>query len=101
LMLERGRFSSFADPGAVITIPGDINNRGQIVGSTSTDGVTGLGFLLAKGVKGPVTPISFPDAPTTFPFGLNDRGQITGTYNNPNAAPSPPPATAPPMALMG
>jgi hypothetical protein len=32
---------------------------------------------------------------------VNDRGQITGAYNNPNAAPSPPPATAPPMARMG
>jgi hypothetical protein len=34
-------------------------------------------------------------------LGLNDRGQITGAYNNPNAAPSPPPATAPPMGRMG
>ena len=48
----------------------------------------------------PFTPINVPGAPSTFAFGLNDRGQITGTYNNPNAAPSPQPATTPAMGRM-
>jgi hypothetical protein len=58
------------------------------------------GFLLARGVNGPFTPISVPGAPTTVASGLNDRGQITGAYNNPNAAPSPQPATTPSMGRM-
>ena len=83
-------------PGAVLTLPFDINNRGQIVGATASDLATetARGFLLAKGARGPFTPISVPGAPSTVALGLNDRGQITGAYNNPNAAPGPPPATA-------
>jgi hypothetical protein len=99
---DRGRYSTFAAPGAQLTVPGDINNRGQIVGFTASDLATetARGFLLAKGAKGPFTPVSVPGAPSTVAFGLNDRGQITGAYNNPNPAPSPPPATAPPMGRM-
>ena len=102
-VLERGRYTTFAPPGAVLTLPFDINNRGQIVGFTASDLATetARGFLLAKGARGPFTPISFPGAPSTVALGLNDRGQITGAYNNPNAATSPPTATAPPMAWMG
>jgi hypothetical protein len=37
-----------------------------------------------------------PRAPSTLAFGLNDRGQIVGTYNNPDAAPGPQPATTQP-----
>ena len=101
-VLERGRFRTFAAPGAAITFPGDINNRGQIVGATAGDlaAEVGQGFLLARGVDGPFTPISVPGAPSTVAFVLNDRGQITGAYNNPNAAPGPPPATTPPMGRM-
>jgi uncharacterized membrane protein len=102
-VLERGRFRTFAAPGAAITFPADINNRGQIVGATASElaAEAGQGFLLAKGVNGPFTPISFPGAPSTVAFGLNDRGQVTGAYNNPDAAPGPPPATAPSMGRMG
>jgi probable HAF family extracellular repeat protein len=101
-VLDRGRFTSFAAPGAALTVPGDINNRGQIVGFTAIDPATETahGFLLARGVGGPFTPVSVPGASSTLAFGLNDRGQVTGTYNNPNAAPSPPPATAPPTGRM-
>ena len=70
-LVDHGRYTTLEVPGATVeTGPGGINNRGQIVGSTSTDGVTGLGFLLAKGVKGPVTPISVPGAPSTVALGL-------------------------------
>jgi uncharacterized membrane protein len=95
-VLERGRYTTFAPPGAVLTLPFDINNRGQIVGATASalPAEAGQGFLLAKGARGPFTPISVPGAPSTVALGLNDRGQITGAYTNPNAAPSPPPATA-------
>ena len=69
--------------------PSGINNRGQIVGYTASDlAQTELhGFLLAKGVKGPFTPIDFPGAPKTAAFDINDRGQIVGGYENPDAAP--------------
>lgn len=56
------------------------------------------GFLLAKGVKGPFTPIEVPGAPRTFVFGLNDRGQLVGSYEDPDA-PDPQP-TGTPMGGM-
>jgi hypothetical protein len=96
-----GRYSTFAAPGAAITAPNDINNRGQIVGfSVSDPAPAAEGFLLAKGAKGPFTPVSFPGAPSTLALGLNDRGQITGTYNNPDAAPNPQRNGSPPMGRM-
>ena len=98
-VLDRGRFRTFDGPAGTLLLPGDLNNRGQIVGST-IDGDTARGFLLARGADGPFTPINVPGAPSTFAFGLNDRGQITGTYNNPNATPSPQPATTPAMGQM-
>ena len=75
-----------------------INDRGQIVGARFNDlDLTGArGFLLAKGVKGPVTPISFPGAPRTLASGINDRGQIVGFYENPAFTPTPPPTGTPP-----
>ena len=45
------------------------------------------GFLLAKGIDGPVTRIDFPGAPRTVVRGMNNRGQIVGVYENPDAAP--------------
>jgi probable HAF family extracellular repeat protein len=99
-VLERGRYTTLAAPGAVTTVPGDVNNRGQVVGFASTDGTTARGFLLARGVNGPLTPVSFPGAPSTLAFGLNDVGTITGTYNNPDAAPSPQPTATPPMGRV-
>ena len=76
-------------PASAFTFPFGINDRGQIVGFTASDpAVTEVhGFLLAKGVEGPFTPIDFPGAPRTVAFGINDRGQIVGVYENPDAAP--------------
>jgi hypothetical protein len=57
------------------------------------------GFLLDRGRY---STIEVPGATVeTGAGGLNDRGQITGAYNNPDPAPSPPPATTPPMSWMG
>jgi uncharacterized membrane protein len=96
---KKGVVTTIDHPDAPLgTVALDINNRGQIVGATASDlaAEVGQGFLLARGVDGPFTPISFPGAPSTVAFGLNDRGQITGTYNNPSATPS-----TPPMGRMG
>ena len=74
-------------PGFPLTVPFDINNHGQIAGVTG-DLTEGHGFLLAKGVGGPVTQIDVPGAPNTSVYGLDDHGRLIGVYDNPNAAPS-------------
>ena len=105
-VLDRGRLRTFDGPAGTLLLPADLNNRGQIVGAPSPAPPTPTPrrrphrpwVPAGQGRQGPFTPISVPGAPDTLAFGLNDRGQITGTYNNPNAAPSPPPATGtPPM----
>jgi probable HAF family extracellular repeat protein len=74
-------------PGAAFTFPFAINDRGQVVGSMSTDpsGLPVHGFLLRRGVDGPLTQIDVPGAPNTLPLAINHRGQIVGAYENPNA----------------
>ena len=94
-LLDLGSFTSFDAPGGVVTWARDLNNRGQIAGftlaPTEEDPLAGArGFLLAKGVKGPFTPIDVPGAPRNLVFGLNDRGQLVGAYENTDAASSPP-----------
>jgi hypothetical protein len=96
-VLDQGRVTSFDVPPGPITLATDINNRDQIVASGATGGVsegspvpTVRAFLLAKGVKGPLTPIAFPGAPNTLGGGLNDSGAVVGLYQNPNVPPDPP-----------
>jgi hypothetical protein len=109
-LLDRGRFMRFDAPRAGIeTAPNSIDNlgrivgsyvdddadatyhgflrdaRGQIAGFTLDDPVTlagARGFLLAKGVGGPFTPVDVPGAPRNLVRGLNDRGQLVGSYEN-------------------
>ena len=101
VLLDRGRAVTIAAPAIPSTIPTAINNRGRIVGVTSTGpGQEPHGFLLRDGAGGPLTPIDVPGAPGTSPTGINDAGVIVGVYTNPNATPSPPAATPPPMARM-
>jgi hypothetical protein len=87
----------------VNTVTFGINNRGQIAGITSTDrGLGGArGFLLAKGVKGPFTPVDFPGAPRTQVGGIDDRGRIVGRYENPAAAPGPQSGAMQPSMMTG
>jgi probable HAF family extracellular repeat protein len=99
-LLSSGRYTTFAATGAPVTFPTDINNRGQIVGTTFRDlvGTDAHGFLLAKGVKGPFTPIDVPGALGTLPRGIDDQGRIVGIYENPNAGSIPQPNAMQPMA---
>ena len=111
-LLDRGRFMRFDAPRAGIeTAPNSIDNLGRIVGSCVDDDadatyhgflrdargqIAGFilddpvtlagarGFLLAKGVGGPFTPVDVPGAPRNLVRGLNDRGQLVGSYENPN-----------------
>ena len=92
-LLDRGRYTTFDAPGVGATWARDINNRGQIAGFTvtpdETDPLAGArGFVLAKGVKGPYTPVDVPGAPRNLVSGLNDRAQIVGVYENTAASPS-------------
>lgn len=105
LLLDQGRFTNFDAPGVTFTVPRDLNNRGQIAGftlaPTEADPLAGAqGFLLAKGVKGPFTPIDVPGAPRSAAYGLNDGGAIVGQYENTAATPSPQPTAAMPMGRM-
>jgi probable HAF family extracellular repeat protein len=102
---DRGRLVTIDAPYVPYTLPYGINNRGQIVGHLRTDttlitDTAARGFLLAKGVNGPFTPIRFPGAPRSVAYDLNDRGQIVGLYENPNATPSPQRASMQPLRLM-
>ena len=85
-LLDRGRTIKFDAPRASIeTAPSSVNNHGQIAGFSLDDPVTlagARGSLLAKGVKGPFTPIEVPGAPRNVVEGLNDRGSLVGAYEN-------------------
>ena len=90
--LDKGRVTTFDAPPGPITFVLSNNNRGQIVGAGTTGGVTDggpiptvRGFLLRKGIRGPITPIAFPGAPNTLPNGINDLGRIVGGYQNPDS----------------
>jgi hypothetical protein len=89
-VLERGRYNAFDAPEAGVSIvPFGSNVRGQIAGTTTTDRALGgaRGFLLAKGVNGPFTPVDFPGAPRTQVGGIDDLGRVVGRYENPAATP--------------
>jgi hypothetical protein len=62
------------------------------VGYTADDlNQTGAcGFLLAKGLDGPFTPVNFPGAPKSVALGANDRGDVVGVHENPDLTPSSP-----------
>lgn len=65
-LLKRGRCTTIAAPGAVTTVPGDINNRGQVVGFASTDGTTARGFLLARASTDPSPRSASPARPAPW-----------------------------------
>jgi uncharacterized membrane protein len=70
--------SSIDVPGAILTQPQGINDRGAIVGLyKSSDGVT-HGFLLREG---DFTTVDYPGASYTDARGMNAQGEIVGTYH--------------------
>ena len=78
---QSGVFATLAVPGYGSTIAYDVNNAGQVTGSTQPGFGTGgdHGFLLSGGVY---TLIDDPDAGgnATDALGLNGSGQIVGQY---------------------
>jgi len=81
-VLTGNRVTTFEAPGAQVTIPFDINDRGQVVGvsTSSLTTATASGFLRSEGR---FTAINRPGAVATVPFGINDRGQIVGIGPSP------------------
>ena len=77
---ENGNFTFLNIPGVLIVGRNKeslgLNERGQIVGSFQSQGVT-HGFLLDNGV---VTQIDVPGAIATWASGINNRGLIVGSY---------------------
>jgi hypothetical protein len=87
----RGRITTLDAPGAVLTLPFDINDRGRIVGFTTDalpipDAVDVHGFVLKHGPAGRFSRIDVPGAPRTLASGIDDRGRIVGIFESPNAA---------------
>jgi uncharacterized membrane protein len=93
-LLDRGRFTTFSVPGAQVNFPSGINDRGQIVGYSSTDlaATTVSGFL--RDARGRFTAINRPGAIGTAAFDINNRGQIA------IIAPDPPPTDPAPTGRI-
>jgi uncharacterized membrane protein len=83
---QRGRFRTIDVPGAALTQPLGINNRGDVVGAYLEAGpgndpyATGRlrGFVMRHGR---FRSIDFPGAVGTKVAGINDRGQMVGYYD--------------------
>ena len=73
-------FTSFEAPNATLTLPTDINARGQIVGRYASGGRT-HGFL--RDVDGSITIIDYPAAGFTVAGSINNSGTIAGWYTLP------------------
>ena len=75
-LLRNGAYTRIHVPNALSTGPGDINNRGTIVGSY-TDAATTHGFVLRNGR---FTTIDIPSAVRTAIVSINDSGDIVGIF---------------------
>src|ERR1700727_24870 len=75
-----GKFTELNVPfkGASNTIPGGINNSGEIVGGYTVGGAN-QGFSLIAGVY---HVLNYPSAIDTNPYGVNSAGDIVGEYTD-------------------
>jgi hypothetical protein len=90
-LLSGGAFTGLDVPGALATLPMDLNDAGQIVGLW-VDATMGLhSFLYEEGVFREVA-VPFPEALVTDIEGINQQGLLVGSYLVPNPAdPTQPP----------
>jgi probable HAF family extracellular repeat protein len=78
---RRGRFTEIAFPGAVSTLPLDINDRGVVVGAYDRDADGAFrGFVRDR--RGRYRTIHFPGSVISQAYGINNRGQIVGDYRD-------------------
>ena len=81
-LLDKGVYTPFDFPGALITSAFDINNRGQITGYYFDAERKAHGYVRDR--NGDYTTIDVPGASQTFPFGINNRGHVVGAYFDAN-----------------
>ncbi len=78
---DKGVFSMINVPGSPATIPYEINNAGEIVGTYLLPGRNeNYGFI--RSAAGVYTTFTFPGSSSTEFTGLNDKGQIVGGYTD-------------------
>jgi len=78
LLTDEGRFITIEFPGATVTQPRGINDRGSIAGQYTNASGTHA-FLLSSGV---FSTIDVPGAAATFGRGINQRGDVTGNFTD-------------------
>jgi uncharacterized membrane protein len=76
-VLSGDEFATIDFPGASVTLPWQINSRGEIAGVYIDTSGTAHGFLRSEGE---FTSIDFPGAADTEAWGVNSRGEIAGGY---------------------
>ena len=88
-LLSNGQYTTLDVPGAVLTLPTGINDRGQVVGLYYDASFNGHGFMDSNGQ---FTTVDDPDTANTqqfgynsYAFGINDRGQVVGEFYDANA----------------
>ena len=79
--LDKGTYETIAFPGASLTVPFDINDRDQVVGSYLDAAGKPQGFRLDDGVYTIIDTSAYPSAQL---LGLNNRGEIAGGYLDPD-----------------
>jgi len=79
LLWRNGTAIDLSNLGGKITLPIDINNRSQVVGTATTADGTEHGFLWDNGT---ITDISHPNAAAIQIGGINDLGQVAGTWRD-------------------
>ena len=83
---SNGSFTSVDVPGADATQVFGINNRGQIVGTSTNYSINkSTGFIYSGGR---FTSINVPGAYETTPLGINDSGEVVGQYQEVELGPN-------------
>ena len=78
-LLRHGRFTTIDPPGSVLTVAGDIDDLGRIVGFYLGSDDVSRGFILdARGFQD----IEYPDAVVTGVFDINALKRIVGGYHD-------------------
>jgi len=75
---KKGKFTQFAYPGAVQTLPSLLTDGGD-VGGAYYNGSTSFGFVLSGGAYTSYAPSGSPGSIVT---GIGPAGQIVGTFND-------------------